>query len=117
ISAAVRTNQIAYTKARCIARITADKLNGDESEARKLRRDLLDRVIAEGLSVRDLKAEVARILGTADAPPVEDDLIARIQRLATRLAEVNVGSFDSSRRGEISAAVDALMRLLPNSVD
>ena len=128
---ALRTGKLTYSKARAIGRLTADRLNGDEDEARSLRLDLVERAKPGGLSVRALQAEVLKLVGDTSAKPEQvterstttvesvrtfqrgsTSLDAKISDLVDRLESTNVEDYGPARRTEISAAIDALLRSL-----
>jgi ParB family chromosome partitioning protein len=123
LTAVLRNNQIPYTKARHIARLTAERLGVDESQARKIRRDMIEQAITEGLSVRSLQNEISRYLGGAQAEksmqkpfgrkaPRRTGLGRRLDDLADALRTVEIEDLGPARRAEISAAIEALLKLL-----
>jgi ParB family chromosome partitioning protein len=124
LRAAIRSGGLEYTKARLIGRVTAERTGGDEGRARKLRRDLIEQSATEGLSVRALQHEVARILDEASprtAPAARRgakratsaaDLSLRIAALRDTLASIDVAKCDDARREIIASRVAALLREL-----
>ncbi len=126
VLAAIRTGNLEYTKARLIARLTAERLGGDGSLARRLRRDLMDQASTEGLSVRGLQSEIARLLGAhteektatpkgrsaARGESGSETAGAQLASLRTRLEALDLDDCEPTRRDEIAAAVSALLRAL-----
>ena len=115
VKAAVRGG-LAYTKARAIARLTAERV-GDAERARQLRLALLERARVEGLSVRALQAEVTSLLGdtNASAPtsvPARGVLREQVDALRDRLETLEIESYGPERQARLAAAVDALLRAL-----
>lgn len=128
---ALRSGKLTYSKARAISRLTAERIAGDEEQARALRLDLIERAKPGGLSVRALQAEVMKVVGeSAPAPQLVTErtsttvesvrsfqrgstsLDAKITDLVDRLDSTNVEDYGPARRSEISAAIDALLRAL-----
>jgi ParB family chromosome partitioning protein len=122
ITAALRSNQLPYTKARQIARLTAERLGSDEAHARRVRRDLVEQAVTEGLSVRGLQAEISRLLGEVAASEAhrtsgrkaaaKTGLARRVDDLVAVLQDLEVDDLGPSRRAEVAAAVEALLKLL-----
>jgi ParB family chromosome partitioning protein len=125
VRSAIRVGGLAYTKARLIARITAERLGVDESRARRIRRDLTEQAATEGLSVRGLSAEIERVLGHEGATPparkpgrsrnAAGEIVGKVERLRDELVRLNVDSAKPARRAAIDAAIDALLKLLEGS--
>ncbi|MCC6745923.1 MAG: ParB/RepB/Spo0J family partition protein [Acidobacteria bacterium] len=129
---ALRAGQITYSKARAIARLTPERLGGDEQRARSLRVELIERAKSGGLSVRALQSEVLKLIGDPEAGPehvterssttVESVrsfqrrgtsmLDVRFNDLIDRLETTNADNYGPARRTEIAAAIDALLRVL-----
>jgi hypothetical protein len=107
-----------YTKARAIARVTAERCGGDASRARKLRRALLEEAATEGLSVRALRSRIDRELGIAtlaDRRARESEragIGAKLDELRTRLDEVDAAEIDETRRAAVARSIDELLALL-----
>ncbi len=123
VAAALRARLLDYTKARLIARITAERVGGDEDRARVLRRDVVDRAVAERISVRALQAEIATMLGEErpvrlarrrdePATPDVESVGAKIAEVRERLAELEIGRCDAATLRDIGAALDALLSAL-----
>jgi ParB family chromosome partitioning protein len=115
VKAAVRGG-LPYTKARAIARLTAERV-GDDASARRLRLALLERARTEGLSVRALQAEIAGLVGepSRSASPNRErraGFAGRIDELRERIETLDPESYGPERRAEISAALDALLKAL-----
>lgn len=123
VKAAVRAG-LPYTKARAIARITAERIGGDEGRARRLRRDLIEQAITEGLSVRALQAEIERIAGARVAAAAgarrarprsaakRTELEAKLAGLRARLESIEPAIYGTARRQEIVEAIDRLLDAL-----
>ena len=127
---ALRSGKLTYSKARAISRLTAERIAGDEEQARNLRLDLIERARPGGLSVRALQAEVMKVVGESTPPQLVTErtsttvesvrsfqrgstsLDAKIADLVDRLDSTNVEDYGPARRSEISAAIDALLRAL-----
>lgn len=128
---ALRSGLLTYSKARAIGRLTAERLGGDESRARMLRLELIDRAKAGGLSVRALQAEVLKLVG--DSEPANEKvtertsstiesvrsfhrgtttLDVRFNDLIDRLETTKIDDYGPARRTEIASAIDALLRVL-----
>jgi len=122
IRSAVRGGGLEYTKARLIARVTAERLSVDETRARRIRRDLAEQAATEGLSVRALSAEVRRVLGAGEpqarAPKAMREsanaggFSGKVDRLREQLDQLDVDAVKPARRSAIDAAVEALLKLL-----
>lgn len=123
IATALRTRSLDYTKARLIARLTADRVGGDEAEAKRLRRDLVAQAATEGLSVRGLQAEIARLLReeSEDKPATTrarraavttDTLEDRLEELRKRLEGAPSTDWDDAKRTAVSEAVAELLARL-----
>ena len=119
VRAALRSAQLPYTKARLIARITPERVGGDEAKARKLRRDLIQQSVTEGLSVRDLQREIAALLGRSAEPTPkpaqtagDTPLDAKLASLREKLGTVDVASLNEERRARFEEAVEALLEEL-----
>jgi ParB family transcriptional regulator, chromosome partitioning protein len=122
VRAAVRSGRLEYTKARLIARVTAERLEGDDARARRMRRDLIEQATTEGLSVRGLQIEVAQALGRkepAGAPALEtagapepSGLQAKVETLRARLGELDADRYDAERRDALEQKVDELLQAL-----
>jgi ParB family chromosome partitioning protein len=117
VKSAVRGG-LPYTKARAIARVTAERCGGDASRARKLRRALLEEAATEGLSVRALRSRIDRELGIAtlaDRRARESEragIGAKLDELRTRLDEVDAAEIDETRRAAVARSIDELLALL-----
>lgn len=61
VLAMLRTGQLEYTKARMLGRVTAQYLGSSEGEAVNCRRQLLQRVVTENLSLSELKQAIAAL--------------------------------------------------------
>lgn len=123
VAAALRANEIPYTKARIIARATAERLGTDETGARRVRRDLIEQAVTEGLSVRGLQAEVERLVSGRSRPerktpagkaqkPRAQGFDGRVQELIARLAALDADELGPDRRREVVAAVERLLGLI-----
>lgn len=123
VTAALRSRLLDYTKARLVARITAEKLSGDDERARKLRRELLDQIATEGMSVRSLQAEIARILGLgrdakrAAAPvaavtPTVEEVAQRSQTARQRLGAIDFGSLAVDDLATLASVLENLITVL-----
>jgi ParB family transcriptional regulator, chromosome partitioning protein len=118
VLAAVRDRGLPYTKARAIARLTAEKLATDETAARKARRDLIEQALTEGLSVRHLNNEVSKLLSAnttvakAAQTRTRGGLEGRIDELQSRLVGFELDTYGPAKRTEIASAIEALLRLL-----
>jgi ParB family transcriptional regulator, chromosome partitioning protein len=122
VLAAVRDRGLAYTKARAIARLTAERLGADEPAARKARRDLIEQAISEGLSIRSLAAEIGLRLGTTRDRSTSSisvrqgrrrsGLEGRIDELQERLGSVDIEDYGPAKRTDILNAIEALLRVL-----
>jgi ParB family chromosome partitioning protein len=125
VRSAIRVAGLEYTKARLIARVTAERLAVDENHARRIRRDLAEQAATEGLSVRGLNDEIKRVLGreSAQAPKQNatrgrgavGDAVAKIERLRERLDRLDMTAAKPARRAEIDAAIETLLTLLERS--
>ncbi|MBK6316616.1 MAG: ParB/RepB/Spo0J family partition protein [Blastocatellia bacterium] len=128
---ALRSGRLTYSKARAIGRLTAERLGGDEDNARAMRLDLIERAGPGGLSVRALQAEVRKLTGEPasnsqqvterSSTTVESvktfqrgssTLDGKIVDLIDRLESTNLEDYGPARRTEISSAIDALLRAL-----
>ncbi len=118
ILAAVRDRGLPYTKARSIARLTAERLGTDDVAARKARRELIEQALTEGLSVRHLNDAIASLLATPAAQPAAPStrhrtgVEGRVDELKDRLAAFNLETYGPAKRSEIAAAIESLLRLL-----
>lgn len=124
VRAAVQSGGLPYTKARLIARITAQRLAGDHNRARRVRRDLIEQAVTEGLSVRGLQAAIADILDS-DPPmpsprasqarqPDATRLDTAVAALRERLATVDIESVDPRDHDALCAALEHALELLPD---
>jgi ParB family transcriptional regulator, chromosome partitioning protein len=115
---AVRDRGLPYTKARAIARITAERLSTDEMAARKVRRDLIEQALTEGLSVRNLNDEIAKLFGSGDmdaaTAPLRNrsGLEGRVIDLQRRLSQFDLETYGPAKRADITSAIETLLRLL-----
>lgn len=77
---ALRQGRLEYTKARQLGRLTSESLDCEPEEARAVRRRLLERVLADGLSLSELKLLVEAELGRSRD-------VHALQERASRLAK------------------------------
>lgn len=124
LKAPLRDGMIPYTKARLIARLTPERLGTDDARARRIRRDLIEQIVTEGLSLRGLKVEIDRITSaqkdaiveSPDTPPQPEPtvgtLATRIEALRSRLDSTTFEALSADRQDEIAKAVDALLKVI-----
>jgi len=117
VRAALRSGIIPYTKARFIARVTADRLNGDEPKARKIRSELIARASSGKLSVRELQKHLIALFGeekpdVKPAPPSGEALAVRLTELRQRLEHVDAARLSAERRSALSAAIESVIEQL-----
>ncbi|HQR38560.1 MAG TPA: ParB/RepB/Spo0J family partition protein [Blastocatellia bacterium] len=119
VRAALRSGLIPYTKARYIARVTAERLDGDEQRARIVRADLISRASGGNLSVRELQRELTTIFGepvpekTAPYTPVSpENASLRIRELRDRLEGLDFEGYPAERQRAILIAVENVLEHL-----